>query len=97
MVAPLPVTVKVAEAESPAGRPIAVIVYAPPPTFATVNPPLSPPRKIVQISPAMEPPENEQVVSLVEKRDPITVIVDPAKPEVGLRVIDGAPADILDV
>ena len=47
--APLPVTVKLAEAESPTGCPIAVTVYAPPPTLPTVNPPLSPPRKIVQI------------------------------------------------
>jgi hypothetical protein len=45
----------------------------------------------------MKPPENEQVVSLVEKRDPVTVIVDPAKPEVGLSVMDGALTRVFDV
>jgi len=43
------------------------------------------------------PPENEQEVSLVEKWIPITVIVDPARPDGGLSVIDGPFVRLLEV
>jgi len=43
------------------------------------------------------PPENEQVVSLMEKRSPITLTADPAKPMGGLSVIAAEVEAVLNV
>ena len=59
-------TTKVAEAVSPPGLPVAVIVYAPPELVATVNAPANIPSEIIQLCEPTAPPDNEQLVSEIE-------------------------------
>jgi hypothetical protein len=66
-----PVTVKTAEAESPIGLPVTVIVYAAAGTLATMNEAVIDPSIIEQVSDSIEPPsDSEHVESLDENPDP---------------------------
>jgi len=87
VVVPL-LTTKVAEAESPLGLPVAVIVYVPE-TPATTNDAYKVPLEIEQLEVPTGLPDNEQLVSAVEKSDPATSTDAPTAPELGLSVIDG--------
>jgi hypothetical protein len=64
-------TVKLADAESPAGVPAAVTQHMPA-TLATVNIPFKIPLETEQVGDATTLPDIEQVVSLVEKPEPET-------------------------
>ena len=65
-------TVNGVEAESPPGLLIALIVYVPIATFATVNVALSIPFEIEQMEAVTALPDNEQYVSLVRNPVPDT-------------------------
>ena len=65
-------TTKLAIAVSPVGLPVAVMVYGPAALGETVNAPASNPSEIVQDWEATAPPVIEQLVSPVEKPDPLT-------------------------
>ena len=84
-----PLTVKLAVAESPPGVPLAVIVYVPDATSVTSNDADKVPPEIEQLKVSTGVPDNEQLVSAVEKSDPVTSTVTPAAAEVELSVIDG--------
>ena len=88
---PVPTT-KVAEAESSLGLPVAVIVYVPDAIETTVNAAYKVPPKIEQLKVSTGVPDNEQLVSAVEKSDPVTSTVTPTAAEVELSVIDGGTA-----
>lgn len=97
VVTTLPVTVNVAVAESPV-EPVAVIVYAPGATLATVNEAVSVPAEIKQLSVAKTPPlVNEQVVSADANPAPDTSTVDPTVAEERLSVIDAVAEDAATV
>jgi len=83
------VTVKVAEAESPPGLPLAVIVYTPDAMSPTVNVAVKAPPETEQVDAVTGLPESEQVVSLARKLEPDTWTVAPTWAEDGLSVIDG--------
>ena len=84
-----PVTVKAAEAESPTGLPVTVIMDAPEPaSLATTNDADKAPPEIEQLEVPTGLPDNEQLVSAVEKSNPDTSIDAPTG-AVGLSVIDG--------
>ncbi len=88
-----PLTTKVAEAESSFGLPVAVIVYLPgTATPSTTNDADRVPLEIEQLILPIGLPDNEQLVSAVEKPDPTTSTDAPAAAEVGLSVIDGGTA-----
>jgi len=72
-----PLTVKLAEAESPPGLPVAVIVYVPDAAETTVNDADKVPPEIEQLKVSTALPDNEQLVSVVEKSDPVTSTVAP--------------------
>jgi hypothetical protein len=82
-------TTKAAEAESPLGLPVAVIVYVPDAIETTVNDADKVPPAIEQLKVSTGLPDNEQLVSAVEKSDPVTSTVAPTEAEVELSVIDG--------
>jgi hypothetical protein len=67
-----PVTVKLAEAESPPGLPLAVIVFTPDATSPTVNVAVNVPPETEQVDTVTGLPESEQVVSLARKLEPDT-------------------------
>ena len=67
-----PLTVKLAEAESLPGLPLAVIVYVPDVIDATVNVAVSAPLEIEQVDAVTGLPDNEQAVSLAWKPEPNT-------------------------
>jgi hypothetical protein len=79
----------VAEAESPSERPVAVIVYVPGVVEVTLNDADKVPFEIEQLKVPTGLPDNEQLVSLVEKSDPVASTVAPIWADVGLNVIDG--------
>ena len=79
---------KTAEAESPTGLPVTVIVYASAGTLATMNEAVIDPSIIEQVSDSREPPsDNEHVESLDEKPPPETCTVLPTEAETGFNVI----------
>jgi len=82
-------TTKPTDAESPVGLPVAVIVYAPAAPVATLKAPANVPSEIVQLWEATAPPDNEQLVSDVEKPEPVTCTVVPVPAELGFKVIVG--------
>ena len=82
-------TTKVAEAESLPGLPVAVIVYVPGVMEVTLNDADKVPLEIEQLKVPTGLPDNEQLVSPVEKSEPVTPTVAPTCAEVGLNVIDG--------
>jgi hypothetical protein len=57
--------------------------------LATTKDPNNVPLDIRQLDVFIAPPDNEQVVSAVEKPEPETVTVAPTVAEVALSVIDG--------
>jgi hypothetical protein len=67
-----PLTVKLAEAESPPGLPLAVIVYVPDAIEATVNVAVSAPLETEQVEAVTGLPDIEQPVSLARKPEPDT-------------------------
>ncbi|MGP8070612.1 MAG: hypothetical protein ACLP5V_12055 [Candidatus Bathyarchaeia archaeon] len=87
-----PLTVKLAEAESLPGLPLAVIVYVPDATSATTNDAYKAPSEMEQLKVCTGLPDNEQLVSAVEKPDPVTSTDVPTEAEVKLSVIDGGTA-----
>jgi hypothetical protein len=64
--------VKTAEAESPPGLPVAVIVYPPDAIEATVNVAVNAPLETEHVDAITGLPDNEQPVSLVKKPEPDT-------------------------
>jgi hypothetical protein len=66
------VTVSVADAKSPPGLPLAVTVYMPDATLATVKVALKVPPEIEQVEALTGLPDNEQAVSLAQKPEPDT-------------------------
>ena len=79
---------KTAEAESPAGLPVTVIVYASAGTLATTNEAVIDPSIIEQVSDSMGPPsDKEHVESPDEKPAPETCTVLPTEAEAGFNVI----------
>ena len=73
-----PSTVNVAEAESVAGLPVAVMTYALGATAATTNEAVRTPPDTEHVKLEIEPVSlNVQVVSPVEKPEPDTLTVDP--------------------
>jgi hypothetical protein len=67
-----PLIVKLAEAESLPGLPLAVIVYVPDAIEATVNVAVSAPLEIEQVEVVTGLPDSEQAVSLARKPEPDT-------------------------
>jgi len=67
-----PLTVKLAEAESPLGLPLAVMVYVLDAIEATVNVAASAPPAIEQVGAVTGFPDSEQSVSLARKPEPDT-------------------------
>jgi len=65
-------TVKVADAKSPPGFPVAVIVYVPGLTEATVKLPVNVPLDVEQVKAVTTLPDSEHDESLVKKSDPDT-------------------------
>lgn len=65
-------TVKVVEAESPIGLPVAVTVYEASETLLTVKEPVRTPFEIEQDEALTGVPESKQLESLVEKPVPVT-------------------------
>jgi hypothetical protein len=88
-------TVKDAEAESPAGLPVAVIVYTPVATLAITKEAVRVPAEIVQVEVVTTLPANEQLVSLDENPEPDTKTIPPVGAEDGLNVIDGVAAVVV--
>ena len=84
-----PLTTKVAEAESSPGLPDAVIVYVPGVMEVTLNVADNVPLEIEQLKVPTGLPDNEQLVSPVEKSEPVTSTDVPTFAEVGLSLIDG--------
>ena len=82
-------TTKVAEAESSLGLPVAVIVYVPDAVEATVNDADKVPLAIEQLKVSTGLPDNEQLVSAIEKSEPATSTVVPTGADVELSVIEG--------
>lgn len=82
-------TVKMVEAESPPGPALATTMYEPATTFATTNEAVNVPPEIEQLGVLTGFPESEQVVSLNEKPEPVTAMIDPAAAEIGLSTMDG--------
>jgi hypothetical protein len=76
-----PVTVKLAEAESPLGLLLAVIVYGPVVTFATINEPDNSPLETEQFAEVTTSPDSVQFTSLVGKPVPETWTAAPMVPE----------------
>jgi hypothetical protein len=70
--------VRVAEAESSSGVPVAVTVYELTVTSATVNEPVKVPSEMEQVSEITGVPVSEQESSAVLKPDPDTSTFDPA-------------------
>ncbi|HKM79242.1 MAG TPA: hypothetical protein VJZ03_09200 [Candidatus Bathyarchaeia archaeon] len=69
----LPLTVRAAEAKSPAGVPVRVIVYEPAGTLATRKEPAREPPETMQLDRApTAPPDSEQAESVTEKFVPDT-------------------------
>jgi hypothetical protein len=66
------VTVNAVTATSPAGVPVAVMMYAPTGVLATVNVAVSTPLEIEQVELLTGLPDNEQVTSVVENPEPDT-------------------------
>lgn len=66
------VTVNAVTAMSPAGVPVAVMMYAPTGVLATVNVAVSTPLEIEQVELLTGVPDNEQVASVVENPEPDT-------------------------
>jgi hypothetical protein len=66
------VTVKLVEAESPPGLPLAIIVYTPDAMLPTVNVAVNVPAETEQVDAVTGLPESEQVVSLARKLEPDT-------------------------
>jgi hypothetical protein len=74
----VPLTVRLAEAESPPGLPVAVTVYVPDKAApATTNDADKVPLEIEQLMVPTGLPDNEQLVSAAEKSDPATSTVAP--------------------
>jgi hypothetical protein len=67
-----PLTVKLAEAESPPGLPVTVIVDPPDAIEATVNVAVNAPFETEHVDAVTGLPDNEQAVSLVRKPEPDT-------------------------
>ena len=63
---------KLVDAESSAGLPVAIIVYAPAALLATVKAPARSPFEIVQVCEPTAPPAIEQLESNVEYPEPVT-------------------------
>jgi hypothetical protein len=89
-----PVTVNVAEPESPSGVPLTVIVYGPAATLPTVKlvpaliaPPVIPHAVGEMTTPPV--PEIVHAVSLTPNPVPVTVTTVPSGPELGVRAILG--------
>jgi len=72
------VIVKLAEAESPPGVPLAAIVYTPDATSPTVNVAVNIPPETEQVDDDTGLPESEHVVSVARKLEPDTCMVAPA-------------------
>ena len=66
--------------------------------LATTNEAPTAPSVIEHVSEAIEPPPlTEQLVSLVEKPEPVICTVEPAEVEVGVRVMDNVPPFTVNV
>ena len=81
--------VKTARAESPFGLPTAVTLYEPAGSSATTKEPPSTPLRIEHAGELTGSPDNEQLVSFVEKSEPETFIVEPNWPELESKDMDG--------
>lgn len=64
--------IKLADAVSPVGLPVAVIWYAPAVSLETVKAPTNSPSERVQLCEPTAPPDKEQLLSDVEKPEPVT-------------------------
>jgi hypothetical protein len=84
-----PVTVKLAETESPLGLLVAVIVYGPVVTFATVKEPDNAPLESEQSAEVTTSPESVQFASLEGKPEPETWTPAPTGAEVSFSDNDG--------
>lgn len=84
-----PWIVKLADAESAPGDPVAVIVYVPALSDATVKLPVNVPPETEQVKELIGVPEMVQEESLVKKSKPVTSTVVPGNEEAGFSVIDG--------
>ena len=62
----------------------------------TTKDPFTVPPEITQLEALTELPEIKQPVSLVEKPEPVTLTVDPAGAEIGLRAIVGLLAAMVE-
>lgn len=84
-----PVTVKLAEADSPLGLPVAVIVYGPVVTFATTKEPDSSPFESEQFAEVTTSLDNVHFASFEGKPEPETWTPAPAGAEVSFSESDG--------
>ena len=82
-------TVSTEEAESPAGLPVAVILYGADATLLTIKEPLRVPAEIEQDELVTGVPDREQLVSLEEKLVPDTWTLAPAAADVAFSVMVG--------
>lgn len=84
-----PLTTKVAEAESPPGVIVALIVYVPGATELTLNDADKVPFEIVHLEVPTGVPDSRQPVSVLEKYEPVTSTDVPICAEEGVNVSDG--------
>jgi hypothetical protein len=83
------VTVNAVTATSPAGVPVAVMMYAPTAVLATVNVAVGTPLEIEQVELLTGLPDSEQATSVAENPEPDTCTGVPGGPKTGYTAIEG--------